>query len=265
MANVMSCAPRFNKRTASTEVRPNCRLRIGWLIRMRDGPAGSSNPVNGKGKGKGCKDQCRIRIQSYILLKATIMNRFIGGVFAAAVAASLAVGAHAATQTTKSAYDDAKVRADATYKTERGKCDALAGNAKDVCVAEAKAHRMRSEAAAKAVYKHTRNAWYDQQVNNADADYLVAKEKCDALAGNDEDICLKEAKAARTKAIADAKEQRRAAEAQGEARKETSNARREANEERRDDYKVELQRCDNLAGEAKDSCVARAKRGFGKS
>jgi hypothetical protein len=194
------------------------------------------------------------------------MTRFISGLFTAAFAAFLAASAQAAVPISKSEYDTAKAQAEAAYKMEREKCDSMAGNAKDVCVAEAKAHRMRSEAAAKAAYKNTRSAWYDQQVKNADADYLVAQEKCDNLGGNEKDICLKEAKAARTKAIADAKAQRKAGDAQSQARKEANEAREDAAQDKRDaDYKVELQRCDNLSGEAKDNCVARAKRAFGKS
>ena len=195
------------------------------------------------------------------------MTRLTNGLLAAALAASLTASAHAATtHITKSQYDDAKARADAAYKIEREKCDSLAGNAKDICIAEAKAQLMRAEAKAKADYKNTRSAWYDQRVKNADADYLVAKEKCDDLGGNDKDVCIKQAKAARTKAIADAKAQRKTADAQGEARKETNEARHDAAADKRDaDYKVELQRCDDLAGDAKDNCVQRAKRAFGKS
>jgi hypothetical protein len=193
------------------------------------------------------------------------MTRFTSRLLAAAFAASLAASAQAV-PITKSQYDDAKTRAEAAYKMEREKCDSLAGNAKDICVAEAKAQMMRAEAKAKAEYKNTRGAWYDRQVKNADADYLVAKEKCDELGGNDKDVCVKQAKAARTKAIADAKAQRKTADAQSEARKETNEARHDAAEDKRDaDYKVELQRCNDLSGDAKDSCVERAKRSFGKS
>jgi hypothetical protein len=195
------------------------------------------------------------------------MTRLISGLLASAFAALLAASAQAATTPiTKSQYNDAKTRAEAAYKMEREKCDSLAGNAKDICVAEAKAQKMRAEAKAKADYKDTRSAWYDQQVKNADADYLVAKEKCDDLGGNDKDVCVKQAKAARTKVIADAKVQRKTADAQGEARKETNEARHDAAEDKRDaEYKVELQRCDDLSGDAKDNCVHRAKRTFGKS
>jgi len=195
------------------------------------------------------------------------MIRFTIAVFGAAFATFLAASADAATAPiTKTQYDDANARAEAAYKMERGKCDSLAGNAKDICVAEAKAEKVRSEAKAKAAYKNTRAAWYDQQIKNADADYLVAKEKCDDLGGNDKEVCVTKAKAARTKAIADAKAQRKTAEVQGEARKEVDEARHDAAEDKRDaDYKVELQRCDDLAGDAKDSCIQRAKRTYGKS
>ena len=168
------------------------------------------------------------------------MTRFSSGVLVAAFAASLATSAQAVTTAiTKTQYEDAKARAEADYKMEREKCDSLAGNAKDICVAEAKANRTRSDAKAKAAYKNTRSAWYDQQVKNADADYTVAKEKCDDLGGNDKDVCVKKAKAARTKAIADAKVQRKTADAQGEARAEVKDARHAAAEDKRDaDYKV---------------------------
>lgn len=194
------------------------------------------------------------------------MTKFISGVLIGACAAVLTTGAHAAAQTTKAEYDAATSHAEENYKVAKEKCSTFASHAKDVCLAEAKAQKIREEAAAKAAYKNTPDAWYDQQVANADADYLVSKEKCDAMTGNDKDVCVAQAKATRTKAVADAKAHRKASEAQGEANKEAADARQDAAEDKREaNYKVELQRCDNLAGEAKDACVARAKRIFGKS
>lgn len=194
------------------------------------------------------------------------MTKFISGLLTAACGAVLAVAAQAAPQTSKAEYDAAKTHAEESYKVAKEKCESLASHAKDVCLAEAKAQRMRDEAAATAAYKNTPSAWYDQQVKKADADYLVAKEKCDALKGNEKDVCVAEAKAAHTKATADAKARLKAAEAQGDANKEATDARRNAAEDKRDaDYKVELQRCDSMSGDAKDACVARAKRIFGKT
>src|SRR5215470_1216872 len=194
------------------------------------------------------------------------MTKLISGILTGACATFFMLGAQAAQQTSKAEYDAAKAHADETYKVEKEKCNSFADHAKDLCLAEAKAHRMRDEAAAKAAYKNTPGAWYDQQVANADAEYLVAKEKCEAMNGNEKDVCVTQAKATRTKAIADAKAHRKASEAQGDANKEATDARRDAAEDKRDaDYKVELQRCDNLSGDAKDTCVARAKRIFGKT
>jgi hypothetical protein len=84
---------------------------------------------------------------------------------------------------------------------------------------------------------------------------LVAKEKCDDKAGNDKDFCVKEAKAVETRALADAKMGKQI----GEAKKEASEDKRDA------DYKVALEKCDALAGDAKASCIAAAKAKYGKN
>jgi hypothetical protein len=156
--------------------------------------------------------------------------------------------------TTKAEYDAAKDRAKAEYKVADDKCSSLAGNAKDVCKAQAKADRKKAEAAAEADYKNTPKARRDAAIAAADADYDVAKQKCDAMKGNDKDVCVKEAKAAQTKATADAK-----------ASEKSISARKDANEDKRDaDYKVAIEKCDGLSGDAKDACKKDAKAKFGK-
>jgi len=120
------------------------------------------------------------------------MNSFLRNVLFTSFSVALFATAHAATSVmTKSQYNEANAQAKATYKSERAKCD----NAKDICVAEADATMIRAEASAKAAYKGTRKARYDQQVKNAEADYLVAREKCDEMGGNTKDVCVKEVKA----------------------------------------------------------------------
>jgi predicted house-cleaning noncanonical NTP pyrophosphatase (MazG superfamily) len=85
--------------------------------------------------------------------------------------------------------------------------------------------------------------------------YAVAKEKCDDKAGNDKAVCVKEAKAVETKALADAK-----------MGKEISEAKKDDAQEKLDaDYEVAVQKCDALEGDAKASCLAAAKAKFGKS
>jgi len=171
------------------------------------------------------------------------------------VGATLFCGnALAATKGDKVTYDQAKSSAKATYDMDKKACDAMSGNAKDICVAEAKAKRVRTEETAEADYKNTPKAHEHAIHEIAAVDYKVAKERCDDKAGNDKDVCIKEAKALMIKAQADAK-----------ATKKGSEARIDANKDKRDaDYKVAAEKCDALAGDPKAACIADAKARFGK-
>lgn len=177
------------------------------------------------------------------------------------IAALLAAGALAATsvnaadRTAKSTYSAEKDRIDAEYKQDAAACSSLAGNAKDICRAEAKGKQKVAKADAYASYRGTPESQKDAQIARADAAYDIAKEKCDDQAGNPKDVCVKEAKAAHTKAKTDAKANAKV----GEVRKDAAEETRDAN------YKVAKERCDALAGDAKDRCVSDAKARFGKS
>lgn len=156
--------------------------------------------------------------------------------------------------TSKADYNAAKNEAEADYKVMRAKCDSISGNAKDVCVEEAKATEKKATADAEAAYKNTGNARRDARVAAAEADYAVAKARCSAKAGNDKEVCIQEANAAETKAKADAK-----------ASAKVRQARKDAAEEKRDaDYKVAVEKCDALSGATKDQCVSHAKAQYGK-
>ena len=185
------------------------------------------------------------------------MTRFKLSSLAQAVAicasALLFVG-NAAAAGDKAAYEQAKASAKAAYETDKKACDSLSGNAKDICVAEAKAKRTKVDEDAEAAYKGTPKAREHAVHEIAEANYQVAKERCDDKTGNDKDVCIKEAKAAMTKAQADAK-----------ATKTGTEARMDANKDKREaDYKVAAEKCDALAGDAKSACVASAKARYGK-
>ena len=137
-------------------------------------------------------------------------------------------------------------------KVTRAKCDSLTGDGKDVCVEEAKGVEKRAKADAKANYKHTTKAQTSALIAAADADYSVAKAKCGAKTGNDMSVCVEEAKAAQTKAIAEAKAHKKVSDAHVEARADSREA----------DYKVAAQKCEAMAGPDKDSCVSAAKAKF---
>jgi len=83
----------------------------------------------------------------------------------------------------------------------------------------------------------------------------VAKELCDDKAGNVKDVCVAEAKATHTKALADAKLSKKV----GEAKKDAVDDKRDA------DYKVAAEKCDSLSGDAKSACVSAAKVRFNKN
>ena len=66
--------------------------------------------------------------------------------------------AGAADKGDKATYEQAKASAKAAYDTDKHACDAMSGNAKDICVAEAKAKRVRVDENAEAAYKNTPKA-----------------------------------------------------------------------------------------------------------
>jgi membrane-associated HD superfamily phosphohydrolase len=167
---------------------------------------------------------------------------------------------------TKNGYTEAKKSADAQYKADREACSSLAGNARDICVAEAKGKNDVARAEAAAAYENTPVTRENARVARARAAYGIAIEKCDDLAGNPKDVCVKEAKAALVRARADAKVDRIAGDARQGATARTQDAAREADAEKRAaDYHVAIEKCAAYAGTAKEACVGDAKLRYGKT
>jgi hypothetical protein len=185
-----------------------------------------------------------------------------------AIAAAIVLAAPAAALAgmSKADYQTAKTTIEGDYKTNKAGCEPLAANAKDVCMVEAKGKERVALAELGAAYKPTEKARYDARLARADADYAVAKEKCDDKAGNPKDVCVKEAQAARTTAKADAKAHMKTVDAGKAAGKEVVEARKDAAADKRDaEYAVEKEKCDASAGSVKDACLADAKARYGKS
>lgn len=149
----------------------------------------------------------------------------------------------------------ARSRIEASYKVDRAACNSLAQNAKDVCIEEAKAKE--KVALAEQEFAYTGSVEDQRKVATVKAEtaYAVAKERCDDKAGNDKDVCVTEAKAVETKALADLSLSKKVGEAVSEAKDD----KRDAN------YKVAAEKCDALAGAAKDSCMMEAKQKYGKT
>ena len=84
-------------------------------------------------------------------------------------------------------------KAESAYAVAKERCDDKSGNAKDVCVKEAKAVEIKALADAK-MGKEIGEARKDSAAEKLDADYKVAIEKCDALAGEPKNSCVAAAK-----------------------------------------------------------------------
>lgn len=203
------------------------------------------------------------------------MKRFTISAIAVAVGLTFSAGAMARSMS-KQDYKTGIERIESEYKADKNNCQSLSGNANDICEAEAKAKEKVAKAELTVVNKNTKQARYDARIARAEADYSVAKEKCDDLAGNANDVCLKEAKAAEVTAKSNAKSQmktskayneanKKSAEASNEAKDTSAEARRDANVDKRDaEYAVSKEKCDALSGNAKENCVNEAKMHFGK-
>jgi hypothetical protein len=205
-----------------------------------------------------------------------------------AVALGLAFSAGAMAEgISKADYQAGKDKIAAEYKSTKAACDSLSGNKSDICVADAKGKEKVAIAELEASYKPSRETRYEARVAKAEADYAVANERCDDLAGNTKDVCVKEAKAAEVTAKADAKAQMKTGDANATANEKTSEANAAANEKSADArikasgqsadarkdatvdkreaaYTVAKEKCDALAGGAKDECLGQAKVQFGK-
>jgi len=167
---------------------------------------------------------------------------------------------------TKDGHAMAKKHAGMQYRIDKEACASLGGNTRDICMTEAKGNEKIALADADAAYANTPKARQTARTVHAQAAHDVAVEKCDDLAGNAKDVCVKEADALLVKGKADAKVDRVAADANHDAAVKNSEVRKEANADKRDaDFNVAIEKCDALAGAAKDACVGTAKAQYGKS
>ncbi|RZL33805.1 MAG: hypothetical protein EOP35_17105 [Rubrivivax sp.] len=94
----------------------------------------------------------------------------------------------------KDRNDYMEARYEAKYKIAKEACDDKSGNAKDVCVADAKAAHDKAKADLKA-NKKIADAQNDQMETKLKADYKAANERCDTLSGDAKDSCQASAKA----------------------------------------------------------------------
>ncbi len=155
----------------------------------------------------------------------------------------------------KPSYKAGKARISADYRADKAACASMAGNGKDVCIEEAKAKQDVARAELKYAYTAKPGDQTKVAQTKAESAYAVASQRCNDKAGNVKDVCVKEARAIEVKALVDAKMNQKIGEITTDG----------AAEKRSAEYKVAIEKCDAMAGDAKSSCIAGAKAKFGKS
>lgn len=199
------------------------------------------------------------------------MNRLNLTALSAALCFALSTSAIGATAAmSRPEFKAEKEKISAKYKEDKAACKAMTGNAKDICMEEAKGHEKVAKAELDARYKPSARHDNDVRMAKAKADYNVAKEKCDDKTGNDKDVCKKEAKAAYEASkghakVADAKEKAAADSGTVQSAKVTDAKRDAAHDKRDADYAVAKEKCDAMTGTAKANCIKSAKARFGQS
>jgi len=103
-------------------------------------------------------------------------------------------------------------RIDAEFEAARERCDDLAGQAKDVCLAEARADRRIRKVEVAARDQGTPKARYDADIARAEAEFVVAKERCGVRAAADRETCVTDARAREARVKEEARRARREAE-----------------------------------------------------
>jgi hypothetical protein len=177
---------------------------------------------------------------------------------------------------TKRQYKSIEKNIQAEYAVAKAGCGALAGNANDICIADAKGKKSVAQAELEENYKPGVKTRFGARAANAEAQYSVAMERCDDKAGNDKDVCVEQAKASRVHELADATAQMKTSKADTVAYEKSADANTTAMEKAADahkdaatagrdaDYAVAREKCKVLAGNTKDLCMSDAKVRYGQ-
>jgi osmotically-inducible protein OsmY len=150
--------------------------------------------------------------------KGTTVNKLNINAIAIAIGFGFSAGATAQSMS-KAEYKSGMDSIAAEYKSAKAACASKSGNAKDICEAKAEGKENVAKAELEARYAPSNQNRYAVRIAKAKAAYSVAEEKCDDKSGNDKQVCMKEAKAAETRAMARAKAQLKSADASKPAKK----------------------------------------------
>ena len=140
-------------------------------------------------------------------MTTTLKMTMLAGLLASAMSA-YAAAPTAALNHDPATYRNVTQKAAADYKLATNACKDMNGNAKTICMEEAKAARAHTEADAVAQYNNTTAGRARARNAVADADLAVAKAKCADATGAEKDSCLANANAVHTAAIAEVRADR---------------------------------------------------------
>lgn len=140
-------------------------------------------------------------------------------------------------------YKAAIARAHEDHMLALRDCDRYSGDAKALCRTEADVAQSRTVAAAKAENLGTAAALTQAERDNVNADWDLAKEKCNQFGGDTKADCLAKARAARDNSIKEI---------------DANEAKQEA------EWKVAYAQCAELAGTYRSTCLAEARAKFGR-
>jgi hypothetical protein len=203
--------------------------------------------------------------QAPIYLKTgEFMNTLTRTTLTAAILIAASASAFAA-PISKEEYNAKKAEISNQTKASKAACKTLSGNAKDICMEDAKGQGNIARAELDDNYQPSVEGRYRIRIAKAEATYAVAKERCDDVSGNVKDVCRKEAKSAYIAAKADAKVVEVTIDANIAAQEKTAEVRQEAATDKRDaEFAVAKEKCDALASDAKANCVTQAKAAYGQ-
>jgi len=163
----------------------------------------------------------------------------------------------------KDAYKAMDARIDATRKAALQACDNAKGNAKDLCRLAAKGKAKVAKAELDAEREPSPAADRAVKMAAAEADFDLAKQKCQDARAPAREACQARAEHERDAAERRAKIERVEATRRLQQAKVASTRPAPAPASREEKYAAEKARC-GMMGEERDSCMADAKRRFGK-
>ena len=140
-------------------------------------------------------------------------------------------------------YKAAVARAHEDHMLAMRDCEQFAGDTKSMCRTEANIAQTKIVATAKAENLGTAAALTQAELDNVDADWTLAKEKCNTFGGETRTECRAKARAGRDASVAEIK----------------ANADKQEGE-----WKSAVAQCADLAGTYRSTCMAEARAKYGR-